>query len=190
MKKAYNRVIIPITAGLIIISMVGCATVDTQSAQKQAETLAELVNKAAQFKGSTLVFKGFYPGMPKEDVYKICDMYKFPKKGVTCSPDGKLTELRLNSDQIKQLFSMSEINPLDFVSRFAQEYKTPAPEYLPGKDEVIAGQIGRRDRWKITDGKSYELIFESSPGESAFLGFGEMGNVFTLTLKCSSGSFD
>jgi len=190
MKKIYNRAVILITVGLTIISMVGCATVDTQTAQKQAENLAKLVNKAAQFKGSTLVFKGFYPGMPKEDAYKICDIYKFPKKGATCSPDGKLTELRLNSDQIKQLFGMNEINPPDFVSRFAQEYKTPAPDFLPGESEVIAGEIGSKNRWKITDGKSYELIFESSPGESAFLGFGETGKNFTLTLKHSSGSFD
>ena len=76
MKKVYNLAIISITAGLIIISMVGCATVDTQFTQKQTETLAESVNKAAQFKGATLVFKGFYPGMPKEDAYKICDIYK------------------------------------------------------------------------------------------------------------------
>lgn len=190
MKKAYNYAIISITAGLTIISTVGCTTLDTQSAQKQAETLAELVNKATQFKGSTLVFKGFYPGMPKEDAYKICDIYKFPKKGVTCSPDGKLIELRLNSDQIMQLFSMNEIKPSDFVNRFAQEYKTPAPEFLPGESEVIAGKIGSKNRWKITDGKSYELIFESSPGESAFLGFGETGKNFTLTLRRSGGVFD
>lgn len=190
MKKAYNYAIISITAGLTIISMVGCATFDMPPAQKPAETLAELVNKAAQFKGATLVFKGFYPGMPKEDAYKICDIYKFPKKCATCSPDGKLTELRLNSGQVKQLFSMNEINPPDFVNRFAQEYKTPAPEFLPGESEVIAGKIGNKNRWKITDGKSYELMFESAPEGSAFLGLVETGKIFTLTLKHSSGTFD
>jgi hypothetical protein len=172
------------------MGMVGCATVDTKSAQKEAETLAALVDKAAQFKVSTLVFKGFYAGMPEEDARKICAIYKLPGKAAAFSPDGKLTGLHLNSGQIKQLFSLNEINPPEFVGRFAQEYKTPAPEYLPGEEEVFAGKIGRKNRWKITDGKSYELTFESSPGDSAFLGLGETAGIFTLTLKRASGSFD
>lgn len=190
MKKAYNYAIISITAGLTIISMAGCATVDTQPAQKQTENLAALVKKAAQFKGSTLVFKGFYLGMPKEDAYAICDIYKFTRKAAVCSPDGKLIELSLNSEQIMQLFSMKEINPSDFVNRFAREYKTPSPEFLPGDAEVNAGEIGSKNRWKIADGKSYEVIFDYSPGGTALMGMMETSKNFTLTLRRSSGVFD
>jgi len=190
MKKAYNYAIILVTAGLTIISMVGCTTVDPQPAQNHAETLAGLVKKAAQFKGSTLVFKGFYVGMPKEDAYSICDIYKLNKKAVVCSPDGKLIELGLNSDQIMQLFSMHEINPSDFVNRFAREYQTPSPEFIPGNSEINAGEIGSRNQWKITDGKSYEVIFEYSPGGTAFMGMMPTGKSFTLTLRRLSGVFD
>ena len=190
MKKAYRYAIISITAGLIIAGIAGCATVDTQTAQKQADTLSVLVNKAAQFKGTTLVFKGFYIGMPKEDAHTICDIYKLAKKAAVYSPDGKLIELRLNSDQIRQLFSLNEINPSDFVNRFAQEYKTPPPVFLPGDSEVIAGEIVSKDQWKITDSKSYELIFQYFPTETNFMGMMRTRKDFTLILKHSSGSFD
>ena len=180
---------ISITAGLTIISMVGCATVDTQTSQKQAETLAALSKKAEQFKGSTLVFKGFYLGMPKKDAVAICDIQKLTKAAVY-SPEGKLIELHLNSEQIKQLFGLTEINPGEFVNRFAREYKTPPPEYLPGDMEVDAGGIGRKEQWKITDGKSYEIWFASAPAPTTFMSVSEPSRLFTLTLKRVPGSFN
>ena len=163
-----------------------------QAKVKRDEALAAVMIKADQIKGNTLVFKGFYIGMPMEDANILCEKHNI-SQAITLR-DGKLIELCLNSDQIKQLFGLKEIDASDFVNRFAREYETPSPKYISGDVQSGGfgdmGAVASDNKWKITDGKTYEVIFMHRTGVATFMGITGPINAFTLTLRRPQGSFN
>ena len=182
--------ILSLASGLALMALAGCSTAGRQAPAGQAGNLASLLDKASAFKQATLVFKGFYIGMPRADAESLCGIYKLPGKAVSHSPENKLIELRLNAAQMAHLFEMEEINPAAFISRFASEYHTPAPEYIPGPEEVVAGEIVRKDEWKITDNKTYELSLKYAPPETSFLSPAGPRRNFTFVLRRPPGTFN
>ncbi len=110
------------------------------------------------------------------------------------SHDGKLIELELDTDQVKSLFSLKDINPSHFVDRFAKKYDTPRPKYMPGGVDSTgfagASAVADSDQWMITDGKTYELVFTRREGSTYIMGFTESFKRFKLTLRRPQGKFD
>lgn len=189
-RHGYSAMILSLAAGLALVGLAGCSTAGRPVPAGQTGNLAALLDKASACKQETLVFKGFYVGMPRADAESLCGIYKLPSKSVSHSPEGKLTELRLNAAQTAHLFEMDDINPAAFISRFASEYRTPAPQYIPGPEEVVAGEIVRKDEWKITDNRTYELSLKYAPPETSFLGQAGPRRNFTFVLRRPPGTFN
>jgi hypothetical protein len=107
--------------------------------------------------------------------------------------DGKLTELTLDSGMLKKVFCLKDVNPSEFVARFAKEYNTSQPKYTPGKSGGAfigsTGKVSSSDHWIITDEKTYEIMFTHRTGVESYMGLTGKVNEFSMTLQRPQGKF-
>jgi hypothetical protein len=151
---------------------------------KKQPTADDLKQKADKFKGSTLVFKGFYLGMPINDAAILMNNYmEFPdtnmwylygsiesknvpvivnQKGdirVKADESGNVTEFHFHRALVNKMFGVAGTPVKTFLQQFINAYDIPSLEYETQEITALGSVIGSQGFWRYSSEQGYVLKF-------------------------------
>ena len=141
-----------------VATMVGCALMTMAVASAQEFDFAATKAKADAFKGKTLVFKGFYLGMPVEDAQALVNHYMDLKQPspVAKEDNSKMSQAKSSSDP-EAAFAAAMLQAL------GEQVKGMSPEQLKAQgldDETVAalGVSGGSDSYQVFIKKGNKVV--------------------------------
>ena len=174
--------VIPPNATLIFdveLISISCNQVPTQ------EEVDRLKKKAEMYKTDTLVFKGFYLGMPIQDAAALLRYYTKSKdikvengmlaittnvqgfssafECVYADDNGNVITFYFTEDLIKQIWNLNDMPRLEFLQRFMKNYSipelTPTQVTWTGLRDGLSADIGIQTKYSYRSAKGFEVNF-------------------------------